>query len=255
MDCAPITGSPAFEASSKTLIVPSLSIGSVSQLAADLLIESLSLKPCLTLDHDALVPVVGNMRQAADSTTTLVTAAQVYSSPDSPLAVLQQRSSLISTLRDQYRNDLVAWVKEQGYQRVLLLAGTDASERIDNQLQGVQLRWVLLDDSPSGWDDALAQCSALGLPALERRSTSESNPEGVYLPSSGMARSFLHQAKAVALPTAALVMFVNEGDNVQSSITLTSAVLQLLNIPFEGQLQAPSAWALLYGTGIRPALF
>ena len=71
------------------------------------------------------------------------------------MAVLQQRSSLVSvrhvtlhlqpsleqldwlqSLRDQYRSDLVTWALAQGYQRVLLLAGTDASERIDNQLQG-----------------------------------------------------------------------------------------------------------------------
>eukprot|EP00730_Choanoeca_flexa_P014894 TRINITY_DN6681_c0_g1_i3.p1 TRINITY_DN6681_c0_g1~~TRINITY_DN6681_c0_g1_i3.p1 ORF type:complete len:262 (+),score=45.69 TRINITY_DN6681_c0_g1_i3:71-856(+) len=243
-----------------TLVVPALSIGSVSQLAADLLIESFELSPWLSLCHDAMLPVIGNMKQGHSDIATVATASQardaVYASANSSIAVLQLRSSIIPSQRNQYRTDLVGWAKSLGFERVLVLAGTDASQRIDQQLTGVQMRWVLPEDADlEPWSAAVAQCANLGLPSLERREPSDSNLDGVYLPSAGMTRTFLKAAKATGLPAAAVVIFVNEGDNVQNSITLTSAVIQLLQLPFEGNLKAPSAWDLLYGTGFAPALF
>jgi len=131
-----------------TLVLPSLSIGNVGQLAIDLIVSTLSLPRVGYLDNPHVLPIVGN--DSLDGKNGhLALNLEVFKAPSSNVTFLQQRAPVIKGRNALYAESLINWIKESRFKEVILLFSTDASHRVDLQLTGSQLRYLQTDSFQS----------------------------------------------------------------------------------------------------------
>lgn len=111
----------------------------MGQLAIDVLLASLRPQFVASLHHPALLPVVGQDPLDFKS-KRLMTACQLYKTDNE--AILQIHSGLIKGQREAFLNDLVEWIKEKKFAKVVILTSSDSEERLDSQIQGTPFRFV-----------------------------------------------------------------------------------------------------------------
>ncbi|GFR65983.1 proteasome assembly chaperone 2 [Elysia marginata] len=121
-----------------TLIVPTVSVGNVGQLAADLVISTLWMERVGFILHPSLLPCVGNNPFAHEDATSckMSTCCEVYESTSSQVVVIQQRAPFVKGRRKEYAEWLSAWIKKHNFYQVAILTSTFAQERLDHQLVG-----------------------------------------------------------------------------------------------------------------------
>jgi proteasome assembly chaperone 2 len=231
------------------------------QMAVDLLPENLSgAKKVGHVVHTALLPMVGNapppqqqqLGGSSDGPATLVTAGEVYVVKGEGLVVVQLRSPLARSGRSAFRDALVLWLGAIKAKRVVVLTGADASERVESQLSGSQLRCVLSDALQSN-ADALKQ---LACPTLEPRTKTAAAPDGLYVHGGGISRRVFHDCVAQGLAACVLVHFCNAGDNQQEAhalVQLLAGWLKFKSAPTEWTV--PTSWALSFAPRPPPGLY
>ncbi|KAG0027045.1 Proteasome assembly chaperone 2 [Podila clonocystis] len=151
--------SPGFDASrfqGTTLILPSVSIGNVPQLATDLLLAALKLDRVGCIEDENVVPVLGPADRPLEPTSTstssssplsqspgLSLAVEVFQSKDGKWTLIQQRSPTVAHRSGHYVENLVQFIKDSQFDQVVLLASADGARRTDNQLQsGHPVRYI-----------------------------------------------------------------------------------------------------------------
>ncbi|KAG0341373.1 Proteasome assembly chaperone 2 [Podila horticola] len=151
--------SPGFDASrfhGTTLILPSVSIGNVPQLATDLLLAALKLDRVGCIEDENVVPVLGPADRPLETTSTstsasstpaqssgLSLAVEVFQSKDGKWTLIQQRSPTVAHRSGHYVENLVQFIKDSQFDQVVLLASADGARRTDNQLRsGHPVRFI-----------------------------------------------------------------------------------------------------------------
>ncbi|KAG0331835.1 hypothetical protein BG004_001485 [Podila humilis] len=149
--------SPGFDASrfqGTTLILPSVSIGNVPQLATDLFLAALSLDRVGSIEDENVVPVLGPADSPLDitkslsstqthSTAGLSLAVEVFQSKDGKWTLIQQRSPTIAHRSGHYVENLVKFIQDSQFDQVVLLTSADGARRTDQQLRsGHPVRFV-----------------------------------------------------------------------------------------------------------------
>ena len=126
--------------SQSTLILPSVSVGNIGQLAVDALITSYSaVKLGYLRTSSLLLPVVANDAAAAapaDVSGRLSLPVEVFYAPQQRLLLIQQRAPAVTGLNGAYASVLRAAVCEELQVRdVVLLTSASAHRRDDAQIQ------------------------------------------------------------------------------------------------------------------------
>ena len=220
-----------------TLLLPSVSVGNVGQLAIDVVLATL--KPTLLTQvgiicqgsflrsnfyiqilHPSLIPCVGADPLHVDS-PILTTAMQLYIHPESKLAVFQIRSGLLPGKGGAFLTDLLEWAKEVKITRLVCLSSSHAHERSDVQLRGSPLRFLA---SPSLDKEAPVPEGFIRLETKERFPglCSEEQPEGLFIPGGGLAKRFLLGCEEKEMQGLVLLKFCAEGDNTQDAIQVVN---------------------------------
>eukprot|EP00271_Cylindrocystis_brebissonii_P011433 TRINITY_DN2900_c0_g1_i1.p1 TRINITY_DN2900_c0_g1~~TRINITY_DN2900_c0_g1_i1.p1 ORF type:complete len:348 (-),score=82.82 TRINITY_DN2900_c0_g1_i1:272-1315(-) len=165
----------------KTLVLPSVSIGNVGQLAIDLLVETLNPPRACFLEEPHVLPCVGNDPFGRAQNGALTTALEVFVDEARSLAFLQQRAPVIAGKLDLFASNLGDWLLSEGVSDVVLVSGADAGKRTPSQMEGEQVRYLASAGGPStaATSDAAAsrelsdpRCEALGWKVLENGSYS-----------------------------------------------------------------------------------
>lgn len=135
------------------LLLPLVSLGSVPQLAVDLLVASLQLERVAYLSSHHHVPILGALDTNRPSLTGVSTPIEIFQDPARSLTLILQRSpplkvrSLVFILncfildvcaqshKDDFIHDLVDFVRQSQFSAVLLLGSMDAATRRDADLQ------------------------------------------------------------------------------------------------------------------------
>ncbi|KAK1805089.1 hypothetical protein P4O66_019159 [Electrophorus voltai] len=245
-----------------TLIMPAVSVGNVGQLAADLLISTLSMPRAGHFHTDCLIPMAGSNPYvaAAEEAGQPSTNAEVYSRSDLKLAVLQIRTPVLQTKIKSFRKLLVSWIKSSAFSRTVLLSSSQAYQRDDQQLQGTALRYLLSPSLEEQVGEALRQ---LGWTQLERVSAFpgiSDSEQRLYIPGGGITKGLYMDCCTEHLPMAVVLLFCSEGDNVPDAFALCNHLndwLILVEKPAQGPApwRIPPSWRLLFGSGIPPLLF
>ncbi|GAN11470.1 proteasome assembly chaperone 2-like [Mucor ambiguus] len=240
--------SSSFKAS--TLILPTVSIGNVPQLASDLIIHTFKLERVGFLDDDSVIPVSG-VREDTDIPGTTV-PIEVYQSKDQRWTCIQQRSPTIKGRRQEYLDNMTRFAAQ--FQQVVLLTSMDASRRLDSQIRGEPFRVY-------GEHGLVMRAVTMGIPVLENfeleSSQDSDNEHHVHLPGSGLAKHLYQQLDQKDVETTLLLMFALEGDNVQDGIEFARFINTLLKIQTTGlsQWSPPKSWKFLFGTPYNAELY
>lgn len=270
------------------LIVPSVSVGNVAQLAVDLLISSLRLRRVGWLRDPALLPLVGN--DAFDHTPSrragyLHTAAEVYCSEELKLVVVQLRAPIAKGCSQSFVSNLIGWTKESLFSEVVVLTSSEAYERRDSQLVGPPFRFLLSEWSSElnadfterlKWQALEPRTSTNGLRSCDSSSGSHDPPpptppgvltaSEIFLPGSGFAKLLYTESAAAEVRMVVLIGFTSQGDNRGDAVLMASQLnqwLQLRQTQAGGGVQStsalwltpPSSWELMFGGPTHDELF
>ncbi|KAI8641109.1 PAC2 family-domain-containing protein [Parasitella parasitica] len=249
MSFVPVKGFNSNSFKNSTLILPTVSIGNVAQLASDLIIHTFKLERVGFLDDDSVLPVSG-VREDINLPGSTV-PIEVYQSKDQLWTCIQQRSPTIKGKRQEFLDNMTRFGAQ--FQKVVILTSMDASRRLDSQIQGEPFRVY-------GEHGLVIRAVTMGIPVLENfeLDTSQTDDEHhVHLPGSGLARHLYQQLDQKDIDTTLLLMFALEGDNVQDGIEFARCVNTLLKIQTTGlsQWSPPKSWKFLFGTPYNAELY
>jgi len=254
----------ADDLSGYTLILSAVSVGNVGQLAVDLLLANV--KECAKIGriyHDGLEPVVGN-EIGVDGSLSLLTACQVHRSKAQKLVIVQFHAPVLAREAKNFADFLVDWIQSANISQVVCLSSTYASERVDNQIQGLPFRYLRTNaDSSrdllaqSGWKE-LEHRSFPAPPVYEREAESpEAAGTDAYVPGSGITKELLSSCESKNIPLVVLLMFVSEGDNTEDAKFYFSTCNQVFRWADcdTRSLQIPRSWDSMYGNDFPAEIY
>ncbi|KAG6830461.1 hypothetical protein H0H92_000614 [Tricholoma furcatifolium] len=233
--------------SGKTLIVtpgqPVVSTANVSQLAVDVLIASLSLQRLAIINPEYLVPIVGGRDEGGEGITT---PAELYGATELNILVIQQRSPVLKSRKEDFVSSLLQWIQTSGVASVLFLSGVDLSNRTDAQMLTPTYQ-LQPRNGPSLSGTPLNALTTLPIatytsPVFQSPHERETVDAIPFIPGGGLTRRVLASLPAEwTVPTAALLQFVLEGDNQADARLFAAVVAKVLGLDISDWRQ-PKSW-------------
>ncbi|RHZ79675.1 hypothetical protein Glove_142g46 [Diversispora epigaea] len=246
-----------------TLILPAISIGNVPQLAVDLLITTLNLQRIGFLEDENVLPISG-----ASAGNGITVAIEVYQSSDGRWTIIQQRAPTIKKKRNVFVENLLAFIKESNFSKVILLSSADATYRIDDQLTGIPLRFLATSEIPN---DLLEQSNTLGLKLMEKipKNEYETSIQDYHkkqddiqdlpqIPGGGISKYLFRICQNEKIPFYMIIYFAIEGDNTRDAFLLADYTNSLLNLSSHKDTikwKAPLSWTSLFGKPFEQELY
>ncbi|XP_064835497.1 proteasome assembly chaperone 2 isoform X4 [Oncorhynchus masou masou] len=173
-----------------TLIMPVISVGNVGQLAVDLIVSTLNMCRVGYIHTDCLIPMAGNNPYAtfAENANDLSTNAEVYSSPELRLAVLQIRTPIIQTKSKKFCKLMVSWIKASGFSRTVVLSSSHAYQRDDQQLLGSPLRYLQTPSMQKVTGDRLKEMEWKEMETVSTFPGVTDSEQRLYIPGGGATK-------------------------------------------------------------------
>ncbi|PFH53780.1 hypothetical protein AMATHDRAFT_136745 [Amanita thiersii Skay4041] len=243
----------------KTLVIPIISTANVSQLAADLLIATFSLTRLATFDTSYFIPVVGAREDGAPGITT---PFELYGSDSSSFLVIQQRSPVLKSRKQEYVDTLLDFIKRSGVGAVLFLSGVDVLNRTDSQMF-TPIYQIQPKNAPLLASTPLQSLNAFPIPTYtspvsQHPSAGDGATQIPFIPGGGLTRRILSSVPdGWGTPTATLLQFVLEGDNRADAHLLAAVVAKVVNPNSAAhEWKQPSSWNQgLFGTPHEQTLY
>lgn len=247
-----------------TLVMPTVSVGNVGQLACDVIISTLRARRIGYLYHDSILPVVGPdpfLPASHTATSSMATALDVYESIENKTVIVQQRASLIKSRIRKFVDQLVEWINCCNFKQLLILTSVFAHERRDSQLVGPQTRFLISPSVQSKIGNYLV--TQLGWTPLEKRTSDNScDTSDIFIPGSGIAKRLYLKCISAGIDVLVLLIFCAEGDNTLDALSLASYTNFYTNwIPQKDAADVsrlwiiPPSWQLLFGYNADQTLF
>lgn len=225
-----------------TLILPVCAVGNIGQLACDLVISTLlSKQQCHLIGRlysPALMSVVGP--NAYNSNGPPTTSSEVYESKQHKLVIVQQRTSYFKNLKHIYIDELVDWMKESQFDRVLVLTSSFAqcnpdTSRLDDLSPSAQIQCLTtntFNTSDINWQ-------LLKIKQIPDKKTLKVIQDGLtFLPGSGITKPLLKACQRASIAAAFLVDFCSEGINIQECYQVVNIVDRFLNLKCSNREQS-----------------
>lgn len=244
----------------KLLIVPIVSTANVGQLAADLLISTLDLRRIGVFNPRDLVPVVGARE---DDEPGVTTPLELYGRKDANIVVIQQRSPVLKSRKDEFISNLHDFIQSSEFSAVIFLSGVDTSNRTDEQMS-VPTCKLIPSGTPSLSSSPLAAVDQLPIPTYTYAPYEPPAHLGggpkldavPFIPGGGLTRRVLSSfPQKWSTPVLSLLQFVFEGDNRADAQLLASVVSKFYHAsPVENgvtkiEWKQPKSWnSGLFGT-------
>lgn len=229
-----------------TLIIPSISIGNVPQLAVDLLIHTFRLDKIGTLEDKYLFPFASPI----DTTDALnqkgvSRALEVFYDANNHLTIIQQRSPIISGFTKAFVDEtILPFISEYRFAKILILNSADAGQQEDQLAGSVNLltKEDLLDDQ------FLTLLLEQRLPFLG--SSGHYNPSFINC----LLNSLHHNADLFSRTDICILLsLAYEGDNFGDGERLASKVTEVLLLGVVDHWARPRSWLGVYGNLAVPS--
>ncbi|ETS65210.1 hypothetical protein PaG_00277 [Moesziomyces aphidis] len=232
---------PSFEGA--TLLIPAVSIGSVPQLAVDLLLHSadLGLAKVGRIDPSFCFPFAGPSDARDAAADDITTALEVFAN-EAGLVVIQQRAPVYKSRGTEYITALTKWISQAGFKQTLWISSIDAAARTDAEFET-----PILSIPPANPQTPLMKALAT-FPVFAP--AGETIP---VIPGSLLTRKLLQLDAELNLGT--LLYFAAEGDTRPDANSLATTLLSLLSLPSSAPLQEPASWSALFGAPPNSSLY
>lgn len=230
--------------------MPIVSVGNVAQLAADLLIASLKLNRVGVFDPKHLVPVVGARE---DGTAGLTTPIELFGDQKSKIVIVQQRSPVLKSFKQQFADALLEFIRDSGVSAVVFMAGIDTMDRTDTQML-TPTTFIQPPASPPLAGGPLTFLADLPIPPYSSSPSpgAASSPwNAPFIPGGGITHRLLSSIPdSWQIPTVCLLQYAMEGDNRSDAQLLATVVAHALGTTADiSTWTQPKAWAHgLFGT-------
>ncbi|CBQ69942.1 conserved hypothetical protein [Sporisorium reilianum SRZ2] len=237
-----------------TLVIPAVSIGSVPQLAVDLLLHhrALQLVKVGRLDPAFCFPFVGPSDSVDGDDADVTTALEVFT--NGSLTLIQQRSPVHKALSQPYITALTQWIHHTRFSQVLWLSSIDAAARTD-----AEFATPILTLFPSSSTRSTATLTSLARTFPRFNPPHAKAAEVPHIPGALLTRRLMQHIATSAIKdhTAALLYFAAEGDTRPDAHHLASLVLALLSPDSDSppKLSEPPSWNALFGRPPTSALY
>lgn len=221
-----------------TLIVPSVAVGNVGQLACDLLISSLRMKKCASVYSLALIPVVGYDPYDLTS-NSLSSSCEVYKCSTRKIAVLQLRAPLVYKYARAFLGELVKAFKEKNIKEIIVLTSCFAHEK--KHIQTSPFRYIASQNS--SFKNTIKTMNWLEHDFVD---------DTVKIYGGGFASLLYDICQEAALPCLVLYKYCSEGDNIPDAYDMINYLKDILplfkdNCDILSHLVQPVSWKLLFG--------
>ncbi|KAJ1680051.1 hypothetical protein EV182_000781 [Spiromyces aspiralis] len=224
-----------------TLILPTVSIGNVPQAALDLVIATLRLSRIGSVECDLVEPISGPLGLEHLPGKRCL-PLEAYQTDDGRFTVIQQRSPILKHLSSEFTDELVDFIKNAKFSRIILVASADADYRNDQQIEGPPVHIF------SAHAETLAELTeklvALKIstvkvvPRIEPTSDGIGGKEGLseeLYHGSGIMPMMYLRCKDEGLPFVVLASFSFDCVDLQNSAKVAEALLELVDIERPGQ--------------------
>jgi len=198
------------------LLLPSVGISNVGQLAVDMLIFNLGdkVKRISGIYDEALMPVTGidHVRSSTNGKDgSLLEPMEVFESTELKLIIIQQRAPFVKGRIPAFRERLSQWIDACGFERVIMLSGVSSHVKTDMDLtQKSPFRFLCNRD-----DLKQSMVSEHGWLEYSIKKTFQ-HKETLELPGSGIVKSMFEDSIAsqdsASTTFMALLVFCNQGD-------------------------------------------
>lgn len=221
-----------------TVIIPSVAVGNVGQLACDLLISSLNMKRISSVCSPALIPVLGYDPYDLFS-NNLSSSCEVYICAAKKIVVMQVRAPLVYKYARLFLETLISAFKDCGIKDVIILTSSFAHEK--KYIETSPFRYLASESSP--YKGKLQSRNWLEHELIDG---------GVKIFGGGFASLLFEVCKDISIPCLILYKYCSEGDNIPDAfdmVTSLTDVVPLFNDKKDllDQLVKPVSWKLLFG--------
>lgn len=221
------------------LIIPSVSLGNVPQLATDLLIHNFNFTRVGHLQDQYLYPFASPIDYAMTEKEEpgISSALELYYSREFNLTLIQQRSPIIPTFGKTFVVEVISpFVNEHEFQQVLLLDSGDSGLKEN----------VVPDYIETYTNEDLLSKS---MESLKLTDTILSLNETIY----GQCKYFKHLINELSgkHSLSVLVIYVYEGQNFHEANVLADKVVKKLELQLDSWVK-PKSWEGVYGDKPAP---
>ncbi|KAK1926044.1 PAC2 family-domain-containing protein [Papiliotrema laurentii] len=241
----PVQGSSKDLLTGKTLVIPSVSLANLPQLAVDLLIHSLKLTRAGYIGlGDTVAPMIGASQDG------LVTGGlEVYAKEGLDLVVIQQRSPVLKDKKDEHVELIKRFVEDIRPSFTLLLTSLDAANQDDQSLLTPHVS--ILPPSPSPTETSTPVHTNIrsvpSLPSFSNLRDTTATPYPPFIPGGGLSKRILIAFKSLeSLPHGTIAAWCVEGDNRADAHALAALVLRLSEAS-QVEITEPREWEGLFG--------
>ncbi|GMH32825.1 hypothetical protein BSKO_00659 [Bryopsis sp. KO-2023] len=217
MECFLRAGPTDFAGS--TLVVPAVSIGNVGQVCTEVILGTFGFPLVGYLNDENVLPCVGR-DPFGDDESKLALSLEIYGAPSRQLYFIQQRAPVVPGRQREFANRLIAWAKEQGFGRVVVVGSLDAFRRKDAQINDRQLRFVATSEELAPW------LSSAGLKELEDSVLFDDEEKDRRV----SPWPLITRCRTEGLAACSVLAFVSEGDNLQEGVEMASLLNTLLDL-------------------------
>lgn len=220
-----------------TLVLPSIAVGNVGQLACDLLISSLDMKKIATVYSPAFIPVLGYDPYDLKS-SSLSGSCELYQSVAKHLIVLQLRAPLVFKYAKAFLAEIVVMFKGRNLKDIIVLASSFAHEK--KHILTSPFRYAASGLCP--YRDTMKDLKWVEHELVEDR---------MQIHGGGFAPIIHEICKEKGLPSLVLYKYCSEGDNIPDAYDMIMQLKNILSLFGEksdlSQLIQPVSWKLLFG--------
>ncbi|XP_049886182.1 proteasome assembly chaperone 2 [Pectinophora gossypiella] len=221
-----------------TLIIPSVAVGNVGQLACDLLISSLDMQKIASMYSPALIPVLGYDPYDLNS-DNLSSCCEVYKCVSRNVAVLQLRAPLVYKYAREFLENLVKTYKEKQIKDIIILSSSFAHEK----------KHILTSPFRYMTNDICSHKNGIvALNWMEHES-----PDGTLkIYGGGFATLLFEISSENGMPCLILYKYCSEGDNIPDAYDMINYLTDIVPLfkdksDLLSQLVQPVSWKLLFG--------
>lgn len=219
------------------LILPSVSISNVGQLAVDMLLHNLKdkVKKVSGIYDEALLPVAGN-----DHNGEIFESMEVFEAESLQLVIIQQRAPFVKGRIPSFRQRLLAWIERCQFKKVTILSSVSSHVKTDADLnESSPFRFLCNKDTIRKELVSKHQWIEYSVKKLLE------HKESLELPGSGIAKSLYEDSESLNIPFLVCLVFCNHGDSRKELHVAMQHLQQYLNLEWtQGELLEPSHWKI-----------
>jgi len=215
------------------LILPTLSIGNVGQITLDIILNTCSVIRVAYLNSSLVTPAVGAGALLSSPQGALFTSLELWKfetnnqenkSNEQTIYILQQRAPTLKNKNQQFANQLVDWIKESKFSKVILLSSVDSARQISSSDFSAFSEFKFLTKYY-----ATDEIKELPKPELGWTSFDNDNFQTSFKSTSFVA-AFIEKSQAQKLPLLLLSIICGGGLPIPHSIKMADTLIDYLKI-------------------------